>query len=554
MQALLLLPLIGAAMTGCHDDKTYDAPALPVEFKVSDTHMAFLKTAHTKQLYIESSIAPSVVSDAQWAHVGSVALNGQSTKTYAVDITVDENTTYDLRTATLTVTAGSNNATVAISQTNSEGILLGTVSKTDEFPTEGGTLTISLQATGAYTVATPSWVEQQESRALSSSTLTFSVKKNLGGSRSSEIVFTLDADESLSVSVPVSQARYVGETGESAAEAVKNMVVGWNLGNTMEAIGGETAWGNPMTTQALIDAVKAAGWNAVRIPTAWNDHSTDGVINADWMARVREIIDYCINDDMYVIVNIHWDGGWMEQQCNAESQEAVNAQVADYWTQIANALMDYDYHLLFAGANEPRNGDNWGKPSAAEQGALDCYMQTFVDAVRATGGNNQYRNLIIPSWCANGWRGLDSTTMPTDQVEGHLIYEMHFYDPQSMTHNGTTTKWGYRAGYVDTNDGMQEDYVDDFFASIKSHFVDNGYPVVIGEYGTECWSTSEEDVMESQAYYLEYVTRAAIQNGMAPFYWDNGTPGIGSFGIMNRTACAVGMPHFANAIMRGAYE
>ena len=143
----------------------------------------------------------------------------------------------------------------------------------------------------------------------------------------------------------------------TAQQVASHMKVGWNLGNTLEAICGENAWGNPTTTQKLIDSVKAAGFDAVRLPCAWDCHTTNGVINEAWLARVKEVVDYCINDSLYVIINIHWDGGWLENNVTISAQEAVNVKQRNYWTQIANYFKDYDEHLLFASANEP-NVDN----------------------------------------------------------------------------------------------------------------------------------------------------------------------------------------------------
>jgi endoglucanase len=182
-----------------------------------------------------------------------------------------------------------------------------------------------------------------------------------------------------------------GQTLPTAVETAKAMTIGWNLGNTLEAIGGETAWGNPLATQRLIDSVKAAGFNTVRIPCAWDNHAdqTTGIIDAAWIARVKDVADYCIKDSMYAIINIHWDNGWLENNCTADKKDAVNAKQKTYWTQIASCFKSYNGHLLFAGANEPNVTD------AAQMAVLMSYHQTFIDAVRATGGNNGSRVLIV---------------------------------------------------------------------------------------------------------------------------------------------------------------
>ncbi|MEO7048415.1 MAG: glycoside hydrolase family 5 protein, partial [Ferruginibacter sp.] len=177
----------------------------------------------------------------------------------------------------------------------------------------------------------------------------------------------------------------------TALQIAGKMKVGWNLGNSLEATCSETAWGGAVTTQKLIDKVKASGFNAVRIPCAWFCHSdtVNSVIDKDWMARVKQVVGYCINDSLYVVLNMHWDKGWLENRINKENQKTVNERLQKYWTQIANCFKNYDEHLLFAGANEPDVKDSTDMP------VLLSYYQTFINAVRATGSNNTSRTLII---------------------------------------------------------------------------------------------------------------------------------------------------------------
>src|SRR5689334_7183050 len=139
----------------------------------------------------------------------------------------------------------------------------------------------------------------------------------------------------------------------TAGQLAAKMNIGWNLGNTLEAIGGETAWGNPKVTDALIKEIKKSGFNAVRIPCSWDQYAdqSTGKIKAAWLSRVKEVIQYCIDNDMYVILNIHWDGGWLENNCTQEKKDAVNAKQKAYWEQIATSLRDFDEHLIFASAN-----------------------------------------------------------------------------------------------------------------------------------------------------------------------------------------------------------
>ena len=176
-----------------------------------------------------------------------------------------------------------------------------------------------------------------------------------------------------------------------ATDIASKMKIGWNLGNSLDAICSETAWGGPLTTQRLIDSVKAAGFTSVRIPCAWFCHSDtlNSVIDKDWMNRVKQVVDYCINDSLYVVLNMHWDNGWLENRVNKLNQQEINGRLEKYWTQIANKFKNYNEHLLFAGANEPEVKDTIG------MSVLLSYYQTFINTVRATGGNNSSRTLII---------------------------------------------------------------------------------------------------------------------------------------------------------------
>lgn len=202
----------------------------------------------------------------------------------------------------------------------------------------------------------------------------------------------------------------MGTAGEVAAK----FKLGLNIGNTMEATGGETFWGNPMITRAFVDKAKAAGFDAIRLPCAWNQYADQGTaqIKASWLDRVREVVQYCIDANMYVLLNIHWDGGWLENNVTVDKRDAVNAKQKAFWEQIAAHMRDFDQRLIFASANEP----NCESPEQME--VLYSYHQTFIDAVRSTGGRNAYRVLVLQLPNVNMdlskklW-----TRMPTDMVK-----------------------------------------------------------------------------------------------------------------------------------------
>lgn len=172
------------------------------------------------------------------------------------------------------------------------------------------------------------------------------------------------------------------------------MSPGWNLGNSLEAIGGETAWGNPQANQALFNGVKAAGFESVRIPVSWSQYADSNYnISASWMARVKQVVDYARNAGLYVIINVHWDGGWM--QPSFAQQAAVNSRLNKFWTQIGNTFKTYDDYLLFAGTNETNIEGVFSAPTAENCTVQKSFIQTFVNAVRATGGNNAQRHLVV---------------------------------------------------------------------------------------------------------------------------------------------------------------
>src|SRR5215510_4874065 len=184
----------------------------------------------------------------------------------------------------------------------------------------------------------------------------------------------------ISFSAPVQ-----AQTLPTAPQVASQINLGWNLGNTLEAICGETAWGNPVVNQTLINSVKAAGFNAIRIPVSWNCHITDGstTIPADWTTRVKQVVDMAIAANMYVIINIHWDGGWLQDHVTEADRIPVNARQNALWTQIATTFRNYDQRLLFAGTNEVHADFN--PPTDAQISIQQSYNQTFVNAVRATG-------------------------------------------------------------------------------------------------------------------------------------------------------------------------
>jgi aryl-phospho-beta-D-glucosidase BglC (GH1 family) len=353
--------------------------------------------------------------------------------------------------------------------------------------------------------------------------------------------------------LPVLPLAAFSQTLPTAQQVAAQIRLGWNLGNTLEAQCGETAWGNPMATQQLIDAVNAAGFNTIRIPAAWDCHANPSslIIDAAWMARVKQVVDYAHGRGMYVILNIHWDGGWLQDHPLFSHQEAVNLKQRAFWTQIATTFRNYNERLLFAGTNEVHA--DFGRPTNEHITVQQSYNQTFVDAVRATGGNNASRTLVVQTYNTNIWHGFEFFSLPSDTIANRLMVEVHHYDPFDYTLNqsGSCLFWGAPFPSQSACTWAQEAYHDDLFLRVRARWVDQGIPVLLGEYGV---ATRPNLNMPSREYYLEYVNRAAAANGVKTFYWDNGVQPsqTNGFALFNRSTGAITDQGALNAVKRGA--
>ena len=328
-----------------------------------------------------------------------------------------------------------------------------------------------------------------------------------------------------------------GDTLKSAdTEAIlEDMGLGWNLGNSLDATGGsgldtETSWSNPKTTQALIDKVKSLGFNTVRVPVSWGKHvSGDNyTIDSAWLARVKEVVDYCYKNDMYVILNIHHDtkssasasgAGYYPRSSAYSSSEKF---VTSVWSQAAEYFKDYDYHLIFETLNEPRligTGyewwfDKWNIPSEVKD-AIDCINklnQKAVDTIRNTGSNNRGRLIMCPGYDAS----IDGATvsgfkLPTD-ISGNknrIALSVHAYSPYNFAMN-------VGSGSTSTYTSSIKNELQDLFSTLKSNFRDKGIPVVIGEFG----STDKNNTAERVKWATDY-TALAKKNNIPCVLWDN---------------------------------
>lgn len=396
----------------------------------------------------------------------------------------------------------------------------------------------------------------------------------------------------LAISCAVAQA----QDFETAAEAVANMKVGWNLGNTLDSNSGdvnnmwieawtnrtptnyETAWGQPVTTQALIAMFKEAGFNVIRVPVTWYPHmeatfsdvhwnnstnsltawnpETDDIgteIQAAWMKRVHEVVDYVIGQGMYCILNVHHDTGtastaWMV--ADMDNYAAQHERFEAVWTQIANEFRDYDEHLLFEGYNEMTDvADSWCFASFGTSNAYDAtiatsaynainsYAQSFVNAVRATGGNNSQRNLVVSTYAACSGEGswnshlkdpLKQMKLPTDSIEGHIAFEVHAYPSLA---NGLSAVKSSVSGMMN---------------SLQNYLASKGAPVIIGEWGTADGTDYDERHDDLIAFAGDFVKKAKAK-GFATIYW------MGLSNGAHRSVPEFNQSDLKEAIIKGYY-
>ena len=378
----------------------------------------------------------------------------------------------------------------------------------------------------------------------------------------------------------------------TAKEVQAKMGMGFNVGNSMEVPNNPTLWGNPYPTQALLDSVKAAGFNTVRIPCAWDSHAPGGKITQSWLDSVKTVVDYAMRAGLYTILNIHHEGegGWFQSNIGTSVNSNIDTKMKNYWTQIANQFKNYNERLIFAGANEP--GPNVNTWTAQHVSTLMHYYQTFIDAVRATGGNNETRTLIIQGLNTDIDKSVANapvSTFPKDKVEGRLMFEVHYYDPYQYTLMTSQQDWGasepiqpqyyygdyQKAGEPKRNAGYNAwagsvdsklagiEHPKEQFAKMKTNYVDKGYPVIVGEFGANVRSPelSGSDLnlhKQGRVQWHKDVVAAAKQYGLTPILWDMGNEsnsGYDNMAYIRRQSSPMGKVLEVDVInaMRGVY-
>ncbi len=309
---------------------------------------------------------------------------------------------------------------------------------------------------------------------------------------------------------------------ESAKDAVKNMGVGWNLGNTLDANDAsktwtttaqhETCWGQPVTRPELMTMMKEAGFGAIRVPVTWyQEMDADGKVNDAWMKRVKEVVDYVIDNGMYCILNVHHDTGadsntfksWLKASNN--SYKANKDKYEYLWTQIAETFKDYDEHLLFEAYNEMLDENStWNEPQNKTDGykAINDYATSFVTIVRKTGGNNKDRNLIVNTYSASSTpNAMENLDLPEET--GHIIFQIHSYPNWQSKSNA-------------------KNEIDNLISNIKTKLLKRA-PVIIGEYATFTTWPSDIDYYntnrEVALYAMDYLIQETKKAGVGTCYW-----------------------------------
>jgi endoglucanase len=321
-----------------------------------------------------------------------------------------------------------------------------------------------------------------------------------------------------------------------ASDLVKDMIPGWNLGNAMDAVGGERAWGNPPTTQPMIQAVVAAGFRGIRIPVTWRQHfgaAPDYRIDPTWLARVQTIVDWTLAAGAYAIINLHHDGGGDSAQGAwirglSTDYAGVMTQYLALWEQIATYFQDYPDRLIFESMNEVGFDDLKvnGQVSPAAYDLLNALNAEFTTLVRGTGGNNGQRHLLLAGYYTDIDQSIRGVVLPADP---RAILSLHYYTPYQFAINGSPSTWGSPTE-IATLRGQ--------FAKVKTAFIDRGIPVILGEFGAD-----RKTELASRIFWVEWVAKAACDLGAAPFLWDAGDE-------FNRATLAFRNPGLVQAILR----
>lgn len=550
---MICAALLAFGFAACSDDKSDPEPAWGEGITVRSEVALAGTTPQT--LNIKASATPALTTAAAWLHIGDVKAG--SAGIYSVELRADVNTTPDARTADLSITAGKDKSTVKVTQMPGDAIEIRSVEPSTELNPLGGTIVVKYLSTAEPELTLPAWIKVNADggRAYEEGTLTLSYSRNAWKPREAEIVLSLGKGIQASVNVSQEAAPVEYISGMTAKDLAAMMYAGINIGNTMECPGKEGDWSMPVNEE-YVAALAAMGFNAVRIPCAWDSHATNGVIDPEWLERVDEVVGWVIGNGMFAMVNIHWDGGWIENNVKNGWDPELDKKHRGYWKQIAEQLNHYDQHLLLAAMNEPDGAGQVGTE------AIMKYEKGMLEEVRATGGNNADRVLVMQVPITNideGCKGIFQ--MPDDVIPDRLMVEAHFYDPYQFNMMTKDESWGKMWWYwgednfvpgSDRNANHSAADIRTQMQKMKTHFVDKGYPAVIGEYCVceDRSSQSGVDKAKHQASLYDWnlvVTREAKNAGCVPFFWETG-------GDINRRDGSVRRNYQLDGLFAGAAQ
>ncbi|MEO0570827.1 MAG: glycoside hydrolase family 5 protein [Bacteroidota bacterium] len=364
------------------------------------------------------------------------------------------------------------------------------------------------------------------------------------GSNDSEVVAAPQPDSNGTIEdeTPSDNDPGGSDTGLTPGSLIAQMGVGWNLGNSFDVESRDkTFWGNPLPTKAMIDLVASSGFKTLRIPVTWGYHQSASepfIIEEDYLMRVQEVVDFGLENQMFVIINVHHDDDWV--QLVEEEKEYVKRRLSSLWQQVATRFEDYGQSLIFDILNEPRlkgTALEWTGGNAASRAILNEYHQVGVDAVRDTGGNNASRFLMVSTYAASTLAGpMNDLVIPNN--DPNIIISLHTYFPWSFAgdENGPAA-WG------STEERMALDAEMDGIRQ-KWH-IEEGREVILGE-----WGTRDKSNLSHRVEYAKYYAQASLQRGFVPIVWDDG----GNFILQNRNSSTWQFPEIVNAIINAANQ
>ena len=533
------------------DEPVPVGPQPPSDITLSQTSIDAGKDGGTFSLTVTAPSRPVIGVVPDWITIPDGTYNSETFRiTYSVKVAANPAT--QERSAVISIKAGSLSKDLTVKQAAQE--------KQDDTPKTltldkhsltlkqgGGSASVIVTAPQAATLSgVPNWLEVSQTE-FQNYKMKFTFKAGANDSYEELKAEITVASGSLTDKVTVLQEAKEKEpepSGNTAWKRTLELGLGWNLGNQLDAYSNdmpdETCWGNPKATQATFDKIKSYGFTTVRIPVTWLKKigpAPDYTIDAAWMKRVAEVVGYAHKAGLNVIVNTHHDENlgdshWLNIKGavnDAKLNQTIKDEIKAVWTQIAKEFKDCGDWLMLESFNEINDGkwgwsDDFRANPSRQCNILNEWNQVFVDAVRATGGNNATRWLGVPTYAANP-EYEKYFKMPSDKA-GKLMMSVHFYDPSDYTIGEKQySDWGHTGNASLKANGGDEDHVKEVFGNLYNKYIDKDIPVYIGEFGCSMRDKAQNRAWKFYLYYLEYVVKAARTYGLPCCLWDNGGDG-----------------------------